>query len=214
LGFFLNCLLNRLTTLFYSRTIRVVAKPLCRSACSQFSDVCSTFIANDPVLTQLLGSSINCDITTTADLNILDGGVVGSGWVYDGYSVFKTGSEDLFMKEYDSLGGYRCSATDAPLVDHPFFPESTATFFLGGLPYEVECFEPFADNGDCGWKNQNLECPNPLLVSDRSGCETCKMPCPSFIYDTSEYRIMWAVRCQTLGFSLSAPFSRLHFTAV
>ena len=179
----------------------------------QFSDACSAFIANDPVLTQLLGSSINCDITTTADLSTLDGGVVGSGWVYDGYSVLKTGSEDLVMKEYDSLGGYRCRAMDSPLVGNPFFPESTATFFLGKLPYEVECFEPFTENDGCGWKNWNLECPDPFLVSDRSGCETCKMPCPSFIYDTSEYRTMWAVRCQTLKF-LSRPLLPFSFTAV
>jgi hypothetical protein len=192
---------------------RVVAKPLCRSACLQFSDACSAFISNDPVLTQLLGSSINCEITTAADLNTLDGGVVGSGWVYDGYSVLKTGSEDLAMKEYDSLGGYRCSAIDSPLVGNPFFPESTATFILGGLPYEVECFEPFTENDGCGWKNQHLECPDPFLVSDRSGCETCKLPCPSFLYETSEYRTMWAVCCQTLKF-LSPFLLPLSFTAV
>ncbi len=128
--------------------------------------------------------------------------------MYDGYSVLKSGSEDLFMKEYDSLGGYRCSATDAPLVDKPFFPESTATFFLGGLPYDVECFDPFTENGGCGWKNHKLECPDPFLVSNRSGCETCKMPCPSFIYEMSEYRTMWAVRCYTLDSFSLRPFSR------
>ena len=133
---------------------------------------------------------------------------MGSGWVYDGYSVLKTGSEDLAMKEYDSLGGYRCSATDAPLVGNPFSPESTATFSLGGLPYEVECFEPFHENGGCGWKNEKLECPDPFLVSNRSGCEICKMPCPSFLYETSEYRIMWAVRYQTLDSLSLHPFSR------
>ena len=183
------------TTTLYSDNPRVVAKPLCRSACLRFSAACSEFITNDPVLTQLLGSSINCEITTSADLNTLDGGVVGSGWVYDGYSILKTGSEDLYMKEYDSLGGYRCNATDSPLAGNPFFPESTATFFLGGLPYEVECFDPFTVNRGCGG-NQKLECPDPYLVSDRSGCDTCKLPCPSFIYETSEYRIMWAVRAK------------------
>ncbi len=176
-------------------TNSVVAKPLCRSACLRFSAACSEFIANDPVLIQLLGSSIDCEITTAANLNTLDGGVVEAGWVYDGYSILKTGSEDLFMKEYDSLGGYRCNATDSPLAGNPFFPESTATFFLGGLPYEVECFDPFTVNRGCGG-NQKLECPDPYLVSDRSGCDTCKLPCPSFIYETSEYRIMWAVRAK------------------
>jgi hypothetical protein len=62
-------------------TNRVVAKPLCRSACLQFSATCSEFITNDPVLTQLLGSSIDCDITTAADLNTLDGGVVNDFFV-------------------------------------------------------------------------------------------------------------------------------------
>jgi hypothetical protein len=120
------------------------------------------------------------------------------------------------MKEYDALGGYRCSATGAPLVDNPVFPESTATFFFGGWPYEVECFEPVTENGGCGWKNQKLECPAPFLVSDRSGCETCKMPCPSFLYETSEYRTMWAVRLSNSGFlSLSNTlFSSLSFAAV
>jgi hypothetical protein len=183
-----------------SPMIRVVAKPLCRSACLRFSAACSDFISNDPVLAQLLGSSIDCGITTAADLNTLEGGVAGAGWVYDGYSILKTGSEDLFMKEYDFLGGYRCSAMDAPLVGNPFFPESAADFFLGGLPYQVECFDPFvASGGDCGG-SQILECPDPYLVSDRSGCDTCKMPCPSFIYETREYRTMWVVRCQTLHF--------------
>ncbi len=171
-----------------------IAKPLCRSACLRFSAACSTLISNDPVLTQLLGSTIDCEITTAADLNTLDGGVTGAGWVYDGYSILKTGSEDLYMKEYDSLGGYRCSAIDSSIEGNPFFPESTAIFFSSGLPYEVECFEP-ASSSACGEIQQNLECPHPFLVSDRSGCETCKMPCPSFIYETSEYRTMWAVRC-------------------
>ncbi len=190
-----------------------IAKPLCRSACLRFSTACSTLVSNDPVLAQLLGSSINCSITTAADLNTLDGGVAGAGWVYDGYSILKTGSEDLYMKEYDSLKGYRCSAIESPLDGNPFFPESTATFISGGLPYEVECFEPVTENGGCGWKNQSLECPAPFLVSDRSGCETCKLPCPAFIYETSEYRTMWAVRCQTLKF-LSPPLLPFSYTAV
>jgi hypothetical protein len=183
----------------------VVAKPLCRSACLRFSAACSEFITNDPVLTQLLGPTIDCEITTATDLNTLldGGGVAGAGWVYDGYSILKTGSEDLYMKEYDSLGGYRCRAMDSPLVGNPFFPESTATFFLGKLPYEVECFDPVASGG-CGG-SQNLECPDPYLVSDRSGCDTCKMPCPSFIYETWEYRAMWAVRGPNPAFS--SPFS-------
>ncbi len=129
--------------------------------------------------------------------------MAGAGWVYDGYSILKTGSEDMFMKEYDSLGGYRCIAIDAPLVGNPFFPESTADFFLGGLPYQVECFGPVASGG-CGG-SQILECPDPYLESDRGECGTCKMPCPSFIYETREYRTMWMVRCQTLHFL--SPFS-------
>jgi hypothetical protein len=166
----------------------------------RFSAACAEFITNDPVLTQLLGSTIDCEITTATDLNTLDGGVTGAGWVYDGYSILKTGSEDLYMKEYDSLGGYRCSAIDSPLADNPFFPESTATFFLGKLPYDVECFDPVASGGCVG--SQNLECPDPYLVSDRSGCDACKMPCPSFIYEIWEYRAMWVVRGQTRLFFL------------
>ncbi len=127
--------------------------------------------------------------------------------MYDGYSILKTGYEDLFMKEYDSLGGYRCSAIDAPLVGNPFFPESAADFFLGGLPYQVECFDPVASGG-CGG-SQFLECPDPYLISNRSECDTCKLPCPSFIYETGEYLTMWMVRCQTLH--CLSPFSPVSF---
>ena len=114
--------------------ISVVAKPLCRSACLRFSAACSDFISNDPVLAQLLGSSIDCGITTAADLNTLEGGVAGAGWVYDGYSILKTGSEDLYMKEYDSLGGYRCSASDIPLGGNPFFFFRIRCYLLFGQP--------------------------------------------------------------------------------